>query len=76
MTHRLGNGRNEIAEIFPRFARLMKEFGLNTSFSKENSEREQAGWVVPNSSSLDPMPHDRFGVEDLKVEAAELRTAR
>jgi hypothetical protein len=38
MTHMLSNGRNEIAEIFPRFARLLKEFSLNTSFSKENSE--------------------------------------
>jgi hypothetical protein len=38
MTHRLGNGRNEIMEIFPHFAQLLKEFGLNTSFSKENSE--------------------------------------
>jgi hypothetical protein len=28
MTHMLGNGRNEIAEIFPRFARLLKKIRL------------------------------------------------
>ena len=35
--------------------------------------REQARRVVPISSSLNPVPHDQFGVE---VEASEIRTAR
>ena len=38
--------------------------------------REQTGRVFPNSGSPDPMPHGRFGVEDLEVGASEIRTAR
>ena len=37
--------------------------------------REQAGRIFTNLSSLDMMPHDRFGVEDPEVEASELGTA-